>query len=130
MLTEAAGDLLDLGFEDIYQDSRETIAASSLQGWVRQSCCPCMQQCAAKITKVAEGALRACRAAGADQNKRTFIWHDDGLTARKQHDVLDDVASFKDLPRSVPHTLFGVLAHSSGRHSHSLATDMPADAGI
>ena len=31
-LTEAAGELLDLGFEDIYQDSRETIAAS-LQGW-------------------------------------------------------------------------------------------------
>ncbi len=27
-LTEAAGELLDLGFEDIYQDSREAIAAT------------------------------------------------------------------------------------------------------
>ena len=27
-LTEAAGELLDLGFEDIYQDTRESLAAS------------------------------------------------------------------------------------------------------
>ena len=40
-----------------------------------------------------------CRNASTGQTKRTYIWHDDGLTAPRQQDLLNNVATFKDLPR-------------------------------
>ncbi|BDA45469.1 hypothetical protein COCOBI_07-2560 [Coccomyxa sp. Obi] len=67
-LTEAASELLDLGHEDIYQQSREQLVVSLGRG-----------------------------NSGA-QIKGTYVWHDDGQSVPRQHDPLDDITTFRDLP--------------------------------
>ncbi|KAK9904223.1 hypothetical protein WJX75_007145 [Coccomyxa subellipsoidea] len=80
-LTEAASELLDLGLEDIYQETRETLMVS-LGGDV--------------------------------QKKGTYIWHDDGQSVPRQHDPLNDITTFRDLPSTsgrsdgIPHRRAGL----------------------
>ncbi|EIE20219.1 hypothetical protein COCSUDRAFT_67540 [Coccomyxa subellipsoidea C-169] len=64
-LTEAASELLDLGHEDIYQETRETLVVSL---------------------------------SGGMQKSSSYIWHDDGQSVPRQHDPLDHITTFRDLP--------------------------------
>ncbi len=43
-------------------------------------------------------ALWGCRGNSGAQIKGTYVWHDDGQSVPRQHDPLDDITTFRDLP--------------------------------
>lgn len=147
-LTEAAGELLDLGFEDVYQDTRESLAAS-LGRCSSFSLSMPLENCAPPKPRADFRSICSSAAFGSmytahdgfhwevaqstedphiedsfqfgyrgqmDQHKGTYIWHDDGLSARQQHDALDNVTTFKGLPASASRCL-----HYCCLHGHSSA---------
>ena len=106
---------MELGYEDIYTDTREAIQASSrgyapisqLLSFHHYMSRLVKQQilCVIEDSKHLEPALalikrgHACRRPPGAQRKSMYVWHDDGMSAPRKRDVENDITSFKDLPR-------------------------------